>query len=325
MKERLQESASGRPVFFIRLFGTLLAVILLVYLLNQQGWGDIVDAVRKIPVWRFIAALGLIVISRLSVSARWHVLLKSAGVDISYIQSVRITYAGLFASNFLPTTIGGDVVRLAGALQFELDAAISTASLVVDRLVGMVGMAMVLPFGLPYYLEKYLSERSFSPSNINTIPQFALFSFGKWWKSFWNKGRNFFRRLLEALSLWIGRPRGLFAALAFSWVHMLCLFGAIWLLLGGLGESLSFWLLGGLYSLVYFVTLLPFSINGYGIQEVSMTFVLSAVGGASMQNGLTVALIFRTMMMLASLPGAVFIPGLMPGAENQTKVVRRTD
>ncbi len=68
---------------------------------------------------------------------------------ISFRQSLRITFAGLFASNFLPTTIGGDVVRLAGAIQYELDAATSTASLVVDRLVGMAGMAMMVPFSLP--------------------------------------------------------------------------------------------------------------------------------------------------------------------------------
>ncbi len=73
-------------------------------------------------------------------------------MKIPFRQSLRITFAGLFASNFLPTTIGGDVVRLAGAIQYRLDAATSTASLVVDRLVGMAGMAMMVPFSLPSLL-----------------------------------------------------------------------------------------------------------------------------------------------------------------------------
>ncbi len=85
------------------------------------------------------------------------------------------------------------------------------------------------------------------------------------------------------------------------------------------------WLAGGLYSVVYFVTLLPFSINGYGIQELSMTFVFSQIGGASMESGLTGALLFRTLMMLASLPGALFVPSLLPGARQHAERLQHLD
>ena len=77
----------------------------------------------------------------------------SAGTGITLRQSTHLTFAMLFASNFLPTTIGGDVVRLAGALRLGFDQAISVASLVVDRLVGMTGMAMALLLGLPDFLQ----------------------------------------------------------------------------------------------------------------------------------------------------------------------------
>ena len=98
---------------------------------------------------------------------------------------------------------------------------------------------------------------------------------------------------------------------------MLCLFSVVSLILNGMGENIPFWLIGGLFSIVYFVTLLPFSINGYGIQEVSMTFIFSTVGGASLQSGLTMAILFRTLMMIASLPGAAFVPELLAGAKNR--------
>jgi hypothetical protein len=129
----------------------LLAVALLVYLLSKQGWDEIAGAFRQIAVWRILLAFALTFISRMAVSARWYVLLRSGKADISFGQSTRITFAGLFASNFLWTTIGGDVVRLAGAIRFKFDPAVSAASLVVDRLVGMAGMAMALPFALPRF------------------------------------------------------------------------------------------------------------------------------------------------------------------------------
>ncbi len=86
---------------------------------------------------------------------RWHVLMSSAGTGITIRQSMRLTFAMLFASNFLPTTIGGDVVRLAGAIRLGFDQAISVASLVVDRLIGMAGMAMGLIFAIPSYVYVY--------------------------------------------------------------------------------------------------------------------------------------------------------------------------
>lgn len=92
---------------------------------------------------------------------------------------------------------------------------------------------------------------------------------------------------------------------------MLCVFFILWLLFLGLGESISLWLVGGLYSLVYFFTLIPISINGYGLQEISMTFIFYQLGGVSLASSLTAALIFRTLIVIGSLPGAFFIPGII--------------
>jgi hypothetical protein len=101
----------------LRILGTLLSLALLFYLLTQQGWGVISSAIQAIPLWRFALALVLMTVSRFVVSGRWHILLRSGKVPIPFGQTIRITFAGLFASNFLPTTIGGDVFRLAGAIR----------------------------------------------------------------------------------------------------------------------------------------------------------------------------------------------------------------
>jgi hypothetical protein len=48
-------------------------------------------------------------------------------------------------------------------------------------------------------------------------------------------------------------------------------------------------------------------------QEISMAFIYSEVGGIPLQTGLTVSILFRTLMLLGSLPGAVFVPGIVAG------------
>ena len=79
-----------------------------------------------------------------------------------------------------------------------------------------------------------------------------------------------------------------------------------------MNDPVPYWLIGGLWSLVYFVTLIPVSINGLGVQEVAITFAFSTLGGASEQSSLTLALLIRTLFILASLPGAIFLPGILP-------------
>ena len=74
---------------------------------------------------------------------------------------------------------------------------------------------------------------------------------------------------------------------------------------------MSFWLIVGLWSISYFVTLIPISINGYGVQELSLTFLFSRVGGISPAVGLTLAVMIRVFYMVASLPGAVYLPAIL--------------
>ncbi len=240
-------------------------------------------------------------ISRFAVAGRWHALMHSAGTGITPRQSIRLTFAMLFASNFLPTTIGGDVVRYAGAVRLGYDNAISLASLVVDRLVGMTGMAMALPFAIPAYIQQATSSTA---STAISIP---------WIYPLWDKFSGFLQQVWQALKVWLSKPRSLLSALGFTWIHMLCTFTAIWVLLTGMGESIPFYLIMGLWSAVYFVTLLPISINGLGVQEVTIIFFYSTFGGISPSSAITLALLMRLLPMIASLPGALFIPDIMAG------------
>jgi hypothetical protein len=181
----------------------------------------------------------------------------------------------------------------------------------------MAGMAMMVPFGLP----SFLAARDMTGNSL--LNPYILMggilpaSIVKWVTPLWNKAGKLFQRIIAALAIWKKQPLSLLQSLAFTWVNMLGLFSVLYVIFQGMGEDIPIWLIGGLYSLVYLITLLPFSINGYGIQEVSMTFIFSSVGGVSMQNALTAALLFRTLMMIASLPGAAFVPGLLAGARSQ--------
>jgi uncharacterized membrane protein YbhN (UPF0104 family) len=296
----------------LRLAGTLLAFGLVVYLLMQQGWDQILAGVRSIPAWRFAAALALMLVSRLAVAVRWHTLLAAARQKIPLTESLRITFAGLFASNFLPTTIGGDVVRLAMAIRIQSDKLVSAASLVVDRLVGMAGMGTMALAGLIFLIPAANLAEAGIPALVGAA----------WFESSASFLRKSLKRLWEALALWLRAPAGLLWAYLWTWVHQFCIYGVTWLMLDGLGEGPSYWLVGGLWSLTYFLTLLPVSINGLGLQELSMTAIFSTMGGVSVSSAATAALLVRTLQMLASVPGAAFLPDILRLQERQRDASR---
>jgi hypothetical protein len=219
-----------------------------------------------------------------------------------------LTFTGLFSTNFLPTTIGGDVVRLAGAMQMGYDRAVCLASIAADRLIGMLGMFLVLPFGLPAAL-----------SSVSQ-PQLQAGAF----MSFVNRSTNFARRTLQTFSVWLKQPAALLTALGCTFGHMLCTFSTLYILIEGFGAHVDFWLIGGLWSVSYFVTLIPISINGFGIQELSLTYLFSTAGGLNATTSLAVAVMIRVLYMMTSLPGAATLPSVLaamdqsaPAAEKQ--------
>ena len=285
----------------LQLAGTILAVVLLVVLVRENGWEEILATFGNVKSSSLLWAALLFLISRTSMALRWHVLLRSGGIDMHLKDSISLTYTGLFASNFLPSTIGGDVVKLAGAMQMGYDRAVCLASIAADRLVGMAGMTMVLPIGLTH---------SWSLLETTTTASISA--------AVWSKRLiAFLKRTISVFKLWLKKPASLLGSLAFTWLHMLCLFGSIYIFVDDLGNHTSFWMIAGLWSITYFITLLPISVNGFGVQELAFTFFMSNVAGLTPAVSLSVAVLIRAYFMFSSLPGALFLPSVLSSVKKQ--------
>ncbi|HQU38191.1 MAG TPA: lysylphosphatidylglycerol synthase transmembrane domain-containing protein [Anaerolineales bacterium] len=181
----------------LRVFGTALAILLIVLLIEREGWNEITSSLKEISLPIFALALLSLLVSRLFVILRWHVLLRSGGVMIPFSRTAQLTLTGLFASNYLPTTIGGDVVRLGGAMRLGYDRAVCLASIAADRVIGMAGMFCAVPFGL---------IPAWSALNATTLQLSAM-------PPFVAKVTDFIRRTLHSFSSWLKQPAALISSL----------------------------------------------------------------------------------------------------------------
>ena len=292
----------------IRWVGTVLSLALLVWLLSKAGLRETWQVARQLSAWRLLAVVGLVFVSRVATFLRWNTLLSVENARVGWRESLKLTFAGLFSSNFLPTTIGGDVVRLAGAIRLNLDASLAAASLVADRLVGMTGMVLVLPFAIPGALA-YRRDR---PAGNGLAPAWTSASvIGVAWQ----KLKDAFVKVFSNFRFWIKHPLILLQALGFTLVHQLALYLIIRLLIEGMGYHLPLTQIAGIWSLTYFISLIPISINGLGLQELTITNLYSVLGGLPTSATISLAVILRALFLIASLPGAFFVPAILAGRD----------
>jgi len=283
----------------IRLVGTTLSVLLLVWLLWQQDWRVILDAVKGLSVWVIVASLLLLLVRHAWNTTRWFILVRAQEIPIAFLRALQLVFSGLFVSNFLPSMVGGDVVRIAGILQDTDNRVAGAASVVVDRLVGVIGMFFVLPFSTPLF-------------SLVLSKGFIFGGFVGLEKEEWiTRFKNSLRKLLTSLKIWLNQPGWLLLALCASWLGVFTYLCGVLILAKDLGIPVSLADVAGATALTYFITIIPLSINGYGIRELAI-LVFYTYFGATSEQAILLALITRFLFLLVSLPGALWVGRVLP-------------
>ena len=310
-----KSSGRSRVKRAIQVGGTLLSLGLFLWLLGKQNWGQVWQILMQMPLWSIPLAFGLI-FSGLVVNAwRWRTLLRAQAVTISFAETLKLILAGAYASNFLPSTIGGDIVRIVGLLNHVSDKVMVVSSVVMDRAINVVSYLSLTPL----IFAAFDVESLFS-AGAGRMP-FVLGAIGGGMvERLRSRVSVLFRGSLDAFGLWIHVPWALFRALVISWLSLLVVFLGVWVLARGIRIPVSLLDVIAVSVIVYLLTLLPISVNGYGLREVAVTTLYLQLG-ATLEQASTLAIVTRFLSLMATLPGAfwlhreVFLEPLERGAE----------
>lgn len=118
--------------------GTLVSLGLFVWLLSKMDWQAAWSILKNMPIYSCILAILLLILGQFMNSLRWYVLLKAQNVPITILEAFKIFLGGSFASNFLPSTIGGDSLRFLAIAKITNDQPLSLASVILDRVVNLI-------------------------------------------------------------------------------------------------------------------------------------------------------------------------------------------
>src|SRR5271163_1102368 len=135
----------GWIFILLRWIGALTVLGILIHFLPLQ---PLSEAIRRVPLTRFIAILSGYLLAHSVGIAKWRMVVDAAGAQLDYRTSAECYAGGLFGTLFLPSIIGGDVIRLAVGLRRSPHPAAVLAGNMVDRFLDVTAQAGLVLLGL---------------------------------------------------------------------------------------------------------------------------------------------------------------------------------
>jgi len=116
----------------------LMAYFFYIFLSDPNDRAVLVTSFTEARWGYWIVAVGLFLLAIVSNAVKWRILLKAQGVDVPLRAVVNFTFVGQFFTNFLPSNVGGDVMRGWGLARYTDRNADAAVSVVVDRIMGLM-------------------------------------------------------------------------------------------------------------------------------------------------------------------------------------------
>lgn len=116
---------------------------LLAFLVSRMSLAELVRVARGVDPWMMSVASLVFFVSNVLGSFQWHGLLRASGVSVTWGQSFRFYFVGLFFNNFLPANIGGDAVKVYDVTRVGSNVYQVIAVTILDRLIGIFSLCLL--------------------------------------------------------------------------------------------------------------------------------------------------------------------------------------
>ena len=249
-------------------------------------------------------AIALIVLALLVSAIKWRILLRAQVATISLPYLFNTYLVGLFFNNFLPSNVGGDVARIADIAKRTGKAPEATASVIGERLISGLALALTALIGL------LLSPPSIGPVRTDcwrTDPVLCIrdgtfrvpeseedYQYGDS-PAAWSQMVRTDQPGSQGLSPWLYAilPRScgpVFWSFAFH-ITLVLVNYAIFIALNINLPLISFVLY---VPIIAAIQLVPVSVNGFGVREVAYVYFFGTVRRKQFRRGRSLTTLWDT-------------------------------
>lgn len=303
---------------------------LLAILFSRADMSAMAQQVRQMNLGWTAAALGMYGLMLIVSAWRWRLLLQIQTVDVSFARLTQSFLVATFFNNFLPSNIGGDVVRVADTAPYTRSKTLATTVVLLDRVLGLVALLAVAAVasalavwsgirlqGMQYVwvalailvigLILVLRHPGAISRIVRRVAADRMLGI-----------QTRFHNLLDAMERFSRQPRGLWSAFAGAIAVQFLL--VLFYICAARSLSVPLPLLAAsvIVPVSLAVQMVPLSINGFGVREAVFAFFFTSLG-LNVSSALTLSLGSAALIMLFSLSGgAVFLlrsRGFLPAPE----------
>jgi glycosyltransferase 2 family protein len=288
------------------------------YVLWKIDIGRTIDVIAGADPLYFALALAIMVVTILPMAWRWKLLLRAKGVHEEIPWLTRAYFVSYAAGQVLPTSVGGDAVRIfETARRHPGHGNTAAATVLLERAIGGAATLLLAAIGFllavgHYDVGAYLWIEAFF---VVATVVFGFLLFSKRARPLLRLGRPLlaFVRLDRLVSQVYHAMHSYRDHLGVLFVVFLVTLGvqavrvlAIWLSGEAVGIDLSprpYYVMG---PLLFLVMLVPFTLNGLAVRE---SFFVSFLGnlGVDPDEAFAAGFLFFLVTVIMSVPGAVIL------------------
>jgi glycosyltransferase 2 family protein len=286
---------------------------LLLVTLRKINFGDLVSRLDTRSLGWIVLAILLALLQIAFGALRWREITAECGAPLTTAQVLRFNLIGSFFNQTLPSSIGGDAVRVLLVRRSGTRWRPAGYSVFVDRAIGLIALAIIVVASLPWSYEligdtngRYalvLIDSAALAGGVGFLIVGRLHwpSLGTRWET-----KDIFACSVITNRLLFGSRRGPWIAVLSLLIHLLTATMA-WCVVRSIDAPVAFVQVFELVPPVVLVTMIPISIAGWGVREATMGLAFG-YAGLEISEGVDVSLLFGAVSFLVgTLGGLVWI------------------
>ncbi len=284
--------------------------ILLFLIFVNVDLGEAMAAASSLPARSIFMVILLQLGSNTVAAYRWFLIMRRIGCGENFFYYLQSYYKGTFFNQGLPTSIGGDAVRIHDCARRNPSMSDCFHGVFIDRFIGLAGLLIlniialtlnnrILPPHIHVFLLTTVCLLLGALAALLLFHRIALFRN--------NRYLSFIGQLSRRYQQVYADPVSVFLQLGLSIAIHLMAMTAFFILGVGIGLDFSLGVYLVLVPPVVLLTILPISLAGWGIREGAMIGFFLLVG-ADRSRVLTFSLLYGLLALTCSLPGlAVYL------------------
>lgn len=301
-----------QKIFFVIRAATSLVLMTVLIYMGRDSIPRMIESVKNIPLDSVLLGFLMLMISIFIASLRLMILLVTQDIFISLAGLIKLTFVGYFFSSFLPTSVGGDVVKAFYISKASSKTIFSYTTVFIDRFIGMCAIFLLALCALFYSKEipkSYINWLLPLLLAVSILFVILLFNkrfakiFGSILKPFMPPEiRQRIKDIYDTLYGFKMFKFELFQCFVLSIVGQVIAFLAVYIFALGLKSYIPLKIVLLAMPVASIVSMLP-SVNGVGPREMSIVILLSPFVGKD--KALAIAFLWLALLLIMALIGGI--------------------